>query len=217
MERGLSQARRGLVVVMLAVMTPTAVLIAVPSAAEAQSVGDRRVVIVRGAGDDARIAVAHEAVEFWNRVLAELKLGTRLVETTLVATSQSARILENYTRQVWQQAGRLTPGGPGPKEPRHLGDLGADVVVFLSGQPTMSFAWPLRQSAGFFVAVPAETVTRNILAHELGHVLGLTHHDSTSVLMCSPCQAAQMIDEGPFLPLTPHDRSRLRELHTSTP
>ena len=217
MERGLSRARRRFAVVTLTVVTLTGVLATVPLAAMAQSAGDRHVVIVLGAGDDAPTDVAQEAIGFWNEVMTELKLGTRLVGTTLVATARSARILENYTRQVWQQAGRLTPGGPGPKEPRRLGDLGADVVVFLSGQPTMSFAWPLRQSAGFFVAVPAETVTRNILAHELGHALGLTHHDNPMVLMCSPCQEAQMIDQGPFLPLTPDDRSRLRELHASAP
>ena len=168
MERGLSRSRGTL----LAAMMVAGVVTAMPSQVWAQSTNQQHVVILFTQSYDDRVAVAYEAIAFWNQVLTELKLGTRLVGTTLVTTSRSTRVLENYTRQVWQQAGRLSPGGPGPKEPRGLGRLGADVVVFLSGQPTMSFAWPLRQSPGFFVAVPAHTVTRNILAHELGHALG---------------------------------------------
>lgn len=193
-----------------------AVVAAVPSGVWAQPLRERQVVVVRVADHDARPSVASEAIAFWNQVLTELQLGTRLVETTLTATSQSERILENYTRAVWQQAGRLSPGSRGPKEPP-LGGLGADVVVFLSRQPTMSFAWPLLQSSGFFVAVPSATVTRNIIAHELGHALGLTHHDDSNVLMCSPCQEGRSEEDGSFLPLTRDDRLRLRELHAAAP
>jgi hypothetical protein len=212
MERGLRRARRR----RLAVAIVAAVVAALPSGVWAQSPRERHVVVLRVADHDARPSVASEAIAFWNRVLTELQLRTRLVETTLTTTSRSERILENYTREVWQQAGRLSPGGLGPKEPR-LGGLGADVIVFLSRQPTMSFAWPLLQSRGFFVAVPSETATRNIIAHELGHALGLTHHDDPRVLMCSPCQEGQLEDDGSFLPLTRYDRLRLRELHSAAP
>ena len=208
MERRLSRTSRLLPLAIVA-----AVVTALPSGAWAQLPRERQVVVLHAPDDAGRSSAASRAIAFWNRVLTELELGTRLVETTLVPTSRSARILENYTRAVWQQAGRLSPGGPGPKEPRGLQGLGADVVLFLSQQPTMSFAWPLRQSPGFFVAVPSETVTPNIIAHELGHALGLSHHDDSRVLMCSPCQEGQMLDEGPFLPLTRHDYLRLRELH----
>lgn len=210
MERGLSRARRGLLVLAIG----AAVVAAVPSGAWAQLPRERHVVVLCAAAAADRLSVASEAIAFWNRVLSELQLGTRFVETTLIATSDSERVLENYTRAVWQQVGRLSPGDRGPREPRDLEGLGADVVVFLSQQPTMSFAWPLRQSPGFFVAVPSQTVTRNIIAHELGHALGLTHHNDPSVLMCSPCQGGR-IDETSFLPLTRHDRLRLRELHAA--
>jgi hypothetical protein len=212
MKRGWRRARRRL----LAVVIVTAVVAVIPSGVVAQSLREWHVVVLRAADYDARSSVASEAIVFWNRVLTELQIGTRLVETTLTATSRSERILENYTRAVWQQAGRLSPGSRGPKEP-HLGGLGADVVVFLSSQPTMSFAWPLLQSSGFFVAVPSQTVTRNIIAHELGHSLGLTHHNDPNVLMCSPCQESQSEDDGSFLPLTRYDRLRLRELHSVAP
>jgi len=211
MERGLSQTRRRL----LAVVILASVVTALPSSVWAQSPREQRVVILLAASDDDRITVVYEAIAFWNRVLQELELETRLVETTLIVTSRSARILENYTRAVWQQAGRTSPGGPGPKEPGDLEGLGADVVVFLSEQPTMSFAWPLRQSPGFFVAVPVQTVTRNIIAHELGHALGLKHHNAPRVLMCSPCQEVRGTNDAPFLPLTRYDHLRLRELHAS--
>mgnify|MGYP001979063165 FL=1 len=213
MESGLSRVRHYLP----AVAIVAAVIMVVPSGVRAQPPNERLVMVLRAADNDHGPAVASEAIAFWNRVLTELQLGTRLVETELIVTSQSERIFENYTRALWQQAGRLSPGSRGPKEPHDLKRLGADVVVFLSRQPTMSFAWPLRQSPSFFVAVPSQTVTRNIIAHELGHALGLKHQNNPGVLMCSPCQEDQVIDTASFLPLTRYDRLRLRELHLVAP
>jgi len=213
LERRLNRVRYQLLVVVI-LISP---LVGEWSVALAQPPNRHRVVILSAPDTLDRAEIVYEAIVFWNRTFEELELSTRLIETTLTTTSDSSRVLENYTRQVWQQAGRLSPGGPGPKEPGELKQLEADVLVFLSEQPTMSFAWPLGQSTTFFVAVPAQTFTPNIMAHELGHALGLTHHDDPKVLMCSPCQDAQVIDDGSFLPLTSGDRRRLKALHGPMP
>ena len=211
MERGLNRSLPALLAVTLVGLT------LVPRPIAAQQPHDRRVVILRPAEGDGRVASAYEAIAFWNQVLSDLHLPTRLVETTLVATTHGGRVLENYTRQVWQQAGRLLPEDLGPEEPSALASLGADIVLFLSAQPTMSFAWPLRELPGHFVAIPAERVTRNVIAHELGHALGLTHHNDPRVLMCSPCGETETLPPGSFLPVTDADRQRLQELYSATP
>ena len=186
--------------------------------------GEHRLVLVTPSLEDARVGHLRDAVEFWNQTLQELALDVRVVETlTLVAPAETSA-LENYTRQIWQQAGRIRGGMGGPAEPSEVFELGGDVVVFLSVQPTMSFAWPLPADR-HFVAVPAEPgsrfqragSTRNVLAHELGHTLGLIHHRDPVVLMCSPCRPSLgPKDPDGFLPLTEVDLDRLRARYAHT-
>lgn len=182
----------------------------------------RRIVVVSPSDNDMRLAPLREAMSFWNTVLADLKVDLRLIESALLIASPHGSAFENYTRKIWQQAGRQRFGEIRLGEPPALLSVGGDTVVFFSEQPTMSFAWPLQQSPRYFIAIPPEPgspmnqggTTRNVIAHELGHSLGLVHRGGTTVLMCSPCRTHEAkTDERGFLLLTDDDRQRLRELY----
>ncbi len=193
-----------------------------PAPPAAGQIVERHVLIVAPEAGDARVTHTREAVAFWNRTLSDLDLDVRLREANLVIASPGNRALENYARQVSQRGGRLPRGAAGPQPPRELTDFQADIVVLLSRQPLMPFAWSLPGSPDYFVAIRTveprrasdDKVLRNVIAHELGHTLGLTHHRATATLMCGPCSSgAAQANPQEWLPLTSGDRARLRELH----
>jgi hypothetical protein len=93
-----------------------------------------------------------------------------------------------------------------------------EILLFLSTRSLKPFAWPLPRSARFFVAISNDAAgppnrIRNVIAHELGHVVGLRHNDDPSSLMCMPCPASTERDDAAFSPLTASERSRLIELY----
>ena len=60
-------------------------------------------------------------------------------------------------------------------------------------------------------------VARNVIAHELGHTVGLRHHQDPHSLMCVPCRTESLRNgKLDFLPLTELDRERLIELHSGS-
>jgi hypothetical protein len=195
--------------------------LAVPSPPSGQEAADRRVVIVTPSVSDARFAGAREAIAFWNATLTELGLGRRLVEAGVLVAPPISRRLETFTRQIWQLAGRTVPKAGGPQPPSELLSLEADTVVFFSRQLIFSFAWPIGRER-FFVGISTDSeaplsypnIARNVIAHELGHTLGLEHNGNTATLMCGPCERLLYRSDSPvFFPLTPGERARLLNLH----
>ena len=184
---------------------------------------EHRVVIIAYDTNDVRLPMALDAIAFWNDVMAKLDLNVRLVEELHVA-SPVTRALENYARSISQRAGRLR-GGPGePDAPAEITDFGVEAVLLLSRQDLMSFAWPLPRYPGHFVAIEEDrtamafnpNIARNIIAHEIGHTLGLRHNRDPTTLMCGPCRTHELaVDRPEYMRLTERDRRRLIERYAS--
>ncbi len=180
------------------------------------------VVIFSPDESDRRLASTRGAIGFWNRTLLDLKLRVRLIEVNVVHNSPMMRPLENYARRISQGAGRLEPFDAEPNVPAELIKLDGDIVILLSKQRLMSFAWPFGESGKYFIAIRSDfektmnqaSLLQNVVAHELGHALGLTHNSDTTTLMCGPCRTSALsFEERGFFRLLPQDQARLLSLY----
>jgi hypothetical protein len=191
----------------------------------AVSAAERAVIILAPAIDDDRLEPAYDAIAFWNETFAALGLDLRLGSPDVVAGVP--RAVETYARLIALRAGRLpVPEDLEPSVPAELKQLDADIVLVLSRQNIMSYAWRLpRIESGRHLVVIRQVrgldrgdpmVSRHVIAHELGHTLGLPHNEESHTLMCGPCQplTAESDSRG-FLPLTVDDRNALRDRYAA--
>lgn len=177
-------------------------------------------VTVLGEAEDARLPPVREALAHWNGEAARLGLTMRFDSGTVRPAPVPVEPLEGALRA----ASRAMPwGGPGVLRLRvALSDVPGDVVIPLAPADLVSFGVTrgtgrvgvigLRPADRWPLSLP--NTARNVVAHELGHVLGLAHTADSTTLMCgrpAACRPSAFVAPSPrFFPLTAADERQLQ-------
>jgi len=148
------------------------------------------VVVVVAHSADARVALVREAVAHWNRVLAGMgssfRLGPVSIRSGGAEAAEPGKIVVVLSDGVFISHVNRLPGGQG-----------ALVMIRSDRVPPLS----------------RPNVARNVIAHELGHAIGLGHNSDPAMMMCgrpAPCRPPLFTSATPrYFPLSGADRTNL--------
>lgn len=165
---------------------------------------------------DPRIEAVREAIAFWNRTFAELGTPFQLGEVAFVTGSVPDRDIQSLGNQVRYR-------NPLPTIPASLAGFPGDMLIVLSNAQFISYT--ARREGRVIVAIKngstpplvLPNVLRNVVAHELGHGVGLGHNRDPKLLMCGrPASCRPDAFESTshrFFPLSEQERSHLLTLY----
>jgi hypothetical protein len=162
----------------------------------------------------------NDAIDFWNKQLAEIGSSFRFGPVRFISVSLSSSELTTLSQATLDRQRRLPPSG--------LADIQGDLIVALSDGTFVSFHAPFPEISKSLVAIRTAhggpyrftNVGRNVVAHELGHAIGLGHNNDARKLMCGrpgPCRIdAFRSNVERFFPLLEEEKHILLKLYPPT-
>ena len=177
-------------------------------------------ITVIGTVGDHRLTLVEEAAAFWNKTLEDLGSGFRLGPVTHAVHPIPEEALQALSRSIVE--------GPRPVNvPQALRDLPGDLTVLLGESEFVSFAGPFHAPGkrvvgirnGNSLPISLPNVARNVIAHELGHAIGLGHNSDPARLMCgrpAPCRPPLFRSDVPrMFPLLDAEKRELLRMYPS--
>jgi hypothetical protein len=136
------------------------------------------------------------------------------------------RLVQPVPEDALQLLSRSILGGSRPVEiPPALRNPPRDIAILLGDSDFISFAGPFDRASKRVVGIKGAqfrpmnlpNVARNIIAHELGHAIGLGHHDDPTKLMCGrPASCRPDLfrsDEPRVFPLSDDEKQQLLRMY----
>jgi hypothetical protein len=202
------------------VFWPLAALVATGAIAWNTALGNQwtknpTITVVSEAGDPRRESV-RAAVAYWNRTFAEVGTPLRLGEIAWVTDSVPDSDIQSLARQS-----RFY--NPWPAIPDSIERYPGDLIIVLSNARFISFTALRGNRAvigikdGTTPPLSLPNVVQNVIAHEIGHAIGLDHNRDPQLLMCgrpAPCRPdAFEASTSRIFPLSEAERSQLLDLY----
>jgi hypothetical protein len=172
--------------------------------------------------NDSRIQATYEAIDFWNHTFAQISTSFRLGSVTRTAEKLPANQIALLSQNLLARS-----------DLSNIREMSGDLILVLSDENFISFAYGLPSDSRILdgkvlVAIKSQkifpltlpNVTRNVIAHELGHAIGLNHNSDPTKLMCGrPASCRPNLFESKqakFFPLSDEEKTILKKMYPPT-